>query len=84
MIVIRIFKENAGNIAGLTSAITFEDCKKRLRLYFSDLKKVKEKITTGEIIDIPYITLRKDRRINNKKMIRNERRKKLEVINYVY
>jgi len=84
MIVIRIFKENAGNIAGLTSAITFEDCKKRLRLYFSDLKKVKEKITTGEIIDIPYITLRKDRRINNKKMIRNERRKNLEVINYVY
>ena len=84
MVVIRIFKENAGNIAGLTSAITFEDCKKRLRLYFSDLKKVKEKITTGEIIDIPYITLQKDRRINNKKMIRNERRKNLEVINYVY
>ena len=84
MIVIRIFKENAGNIAGLTSAITFEDCKKRLRLYFSDFKKVKEKITTGEIIDIPYITLQKDRRINNKKMIRNERRKNLEVINYVY
>ena len=64
MIVIRIFKENAGNIAGLTSAITFEDCKKRLRLYFSDLKKVKEKVTTGEIIDIPYITLQKDRRVN--------------------
>lgn len=84
MIVIRIFKENAGNIAGLTSAITFEDYKKRLRLYFSDLKKVKEKVTTGEIIDIPYITLQKDRRINNKKMIRNERRKNLEVINYVY
>ena len=84
MIVIRIFKENAGNIAGLTSAITFEDCKKRLRLYFSDFKKVKEKITIGEIIDIPYITLQKDRRINNKKMIRNERRKNLEVINYVY
>lgn len=84
MVVIGIFKENAGNIAGLTSTITFEDCKKRLRLYFSDLKKVKEKITTGEIIDIPYITLQKDRRINNKKMIRNERRKNLEVINYGY
>ena len=84
MIVIRIFKENAGNITGLTSAITFEDCKKRLKLYFSDLKKVKAKITTGEIIDIPYITLQKNRRINNKKMIRNERRKNLEVINYVY
>ena len=84
MVVIGIFKENAGNIAGLTSVITFEDCKKRLRLYFSDLKKIKKKITTGEMIDIPYITLQKDRRINNKKMIRNERRKNLEVINYGY
>ena len=84
MLVIGIFKENAGNIAGLTSVITFEDCKKRLRLYFSDLKKIKKKITTGEMIDIPYITLQKDRRINNKKMIRNERRKNLEVINYGY
>ena len=74
MVIVAIFKENAGNIAGLTSAITFEDCKKRLRLYFSDLKKVKEKILAGDIIDIPYLTLQKDRRIN-KKMIRNERRK---------
>ena len=74
MVIVAIFKENAGNIAGLTSAITFEDCKNRLRLYFSDLKKVKEKILAGDIIDIPYLTLQKDRRIN-KKMIRNERRK---------
>jgi len=75
MVIVAIFKENAGNnIAGLTSAITFEDCEKRLRLYFSDLKKIKEKILAGEIIDIPYLTLQKDRRIN-KKMIRNERRK---------
>ena len=74
MVIIRIFKENAGSIAGLTSAITFEDCEKRLRLYFSDLKKIKERITAGEILDIPYLTLQKDRRIN-KKMIRNERRK---------
>ena len=73
MVIVAIFKENAGN-AGLTSAITFEDCKKRLRLYFSDLKKIKERITAGEILDIPYLTLQKDRRIN-KKMIRNERRK---------
>jgi len=74
MVIIRIFKENAGSIAGLTSVITFEDCRKRLRMYFSDLKKIKEKILSGEIIDIPYLTLQKDRRIN-KKMIRNERRK---------
>ena len=75
MVVIGIFKENAGNIAGLTSAITFEDCKQWLRLYFSDLKKVKERILAGEIIDVPYLTLQKDRRGNEKKMIRNERRK---------
>ena len=74
MVIVAIFKENAGSIAGLTSAITFENCRKRLRLYFSDLKKIKEKIIAGEIINLPYLTLQKDRRIN-KKMIRIERRK---------
>ena len=80
MLVIGIFKENAGNISSLTSAITFEDCKKWLGLYSSDLKKVKERILTGEIIDVPYLTLQKDRRGNEKKMIRNERRKNLQAV----
>ena len=75
MLVIGIFKENAGSIAGFTSAINFENRKKWLGLYFSDLKKVKERILAGEIIDIPYLTLQKDRRGNEKKMTRNERRK---------
>ena len=75
MLVIGIFKENAGSIAGFTSAINFENRKKWLGLYFSDLKKIKEKILAGEIIDIPYLTLQKDRRVNKKEMIRNERRK---------
>ncbi len=72
MIVIRIFKDNAG-IANLTSAITFESCKRRLRLYFSDLEKVKEKIIAGEIISIPYVTLQKDRR-NRDIPVRKDRR----------
>ena len=81
MLVVRIFKENARDVAGLTSAVTFESCKKRLKLYFTNLEKVKERIIAGEIIDIPYITFQRDRRVNEKKMIRNERRKNLEVIN---
>ena len=80
MIVVSIFKENAGSIAGFTSAINFENRKKWLGLYFSNLKKIKEKILAGEIIDIPYLTLQKDRRVNKKEMIRNERRKNLEMI----
>ena len=80
MIVVSIFKENAGSVAGFTSAINFENRKKWLGLYFSDLKKIKEKILTGEIIDIPYLTLQKDRRLNNGKRIGNERRKYLQAV----
>ncbi|MBA7700206.1 hypothetical protein ES703_108915 [subsurface metagenome] len=75
MIIVRIFEDNARKFANLTSAVNFEACKRRLRLYFSDLKKVKGRIKAGEIISIPYVTLQKDRRINKKKMIRNERRR---------
>ena len=75
MIIVRIFKDNARKFANLTSAVNFEACKRRLRLYFSDLKKVKGRIKAGEIISIPYVNLQKDRRINKKKMIRNERRR---------
>ena len=82
MIVVSIFKENAGSIAGFTSAINFENRKKWLGLYFSDLKKIKEKILAGEIIDMSYLTLQKDRRVNKKEMIRNKRRKNLEMISY--
>lgn len=75
MIVVEIFKDSAGNFSNLTSTATYEDCKRRLRLYFSDLKKVKEKIIAGEIISIPYLTFQKDRRINKDKRIKNERRR---------
>ncbi|RXG63001.1 hypothetical protein ES695_19365 [Candidatus Atribacteria bacterium 1244-E10-H5-B2] len=58
MIVVKIFKDNAKKFANLTSAVNFGSCKKRLRLYFSDLKKVKERIISGEIIDLPQMTYR--------------------------
>jgi len=78
MIAIRIFKDNAGNFANLTSAVTFEACNRRLRLYFPDLEKVKERIIAGEIIDIPYLTLQRDRRVNGEKGIKNEQRSHLK------
>ena len=74
MIVVRIFKDNARKFADLTTAVTFEACKRRLRLYFSELEKVKERIIAGEIISVPYVTFQKDRRVNKEKKIENERR----------
>lgn len=78
MIVVKIFKDNAEKFANLATAVTFEDCKRRLGLYFSDLEKVKERIIAGEIIDIPYATFQKDRRVNKEKRIENEQRKYLK------
>lgn len=80
MLVVSILKDNAGNVASYTSVVTFESCKRRLRLYFPNLEKVRERIMAREIIDIPYITFQRDRRINEKEMIKNERRKNLGVI----
>ena len=78
MILVKIFKDNAKKFANLVTAITFEACKRQLRLYFPDLKKVKERIIAGEIIDLPYLTLQRDRRrVNEEKRIRNERRRHL-------
>jgi len=78
MIVVRIFKGDAGKFANLISAINFEACKRRLRLYFSNLEKVKERIIAGETINIPYVTFQKDRRANKKIKIKNERRRYLK------
>jgi len=77
MIVVRIFKDNARKFTHLTTAVNFEACKRRLRLYFSDLEGVKERIIAGKIIDLPYLILQKDRRVNQEKKIRDERRRHL-------
>lgn len=68
MIVIKIFKDNALHYSGKTFAIDWEKCIKYLKLYFPDIAKVKDRIKTGEIINTPYSTFRKDRRIENKKV----------------
>ncbi len=76
MMVVSIFKENAG-IKNPISTVTFESCKRRLKLYFSNLEEVKQKIIAGEIIDSPYVTFQRDRRIKEEKRIENERRKQV-------
>jgi len=38
-------------------------------------EKVKQRIIAGKIIDLPYLTLQKDRRLTGEKGIDNERRK---------
>ncbi|MBA7562615.1 hypothetical protein ES695_02815 [Candidatus Atribacteria bacterium 1244-E10-H5-B2] len=72
MIVIKIFKESAGKI-NKSSAVSFESCRKRLKLYFSGLEKIKKRLLAGEIISVPYVTFQKDRRIKEKR-VENERR----------
>lgn len=76
MIVVRTYTEKAENFAGLTTALDFEDCKKRLRLYFRNIGEVKAQLFAGEIINLPYVILQRDRRIRPIK-VSNERRKKL-------
>lgn len=75
MIVVQTYKQNVEGFSGITSAVTFESLKKRLRLYFKNIGKCKAMLYSGEIIDIPYVVLQKDRRIRDIR-IENERRKK--------
>lgn len=73
MIVVGIYKDNAENFAGLTIVGDFKDFTRRLRSYYSNIFEVKERILNGEVISLSYITLRKDRRVNNKR-VKKERR----------
>ncbi|MBA7546077.1 hypothetical protein ES705_38460 [subsurface metagenome] len=73
MIVVQKYKKNAEQFSGLTSAVDFESIKKRLRLYFTNIGKVKAMLYAGEIINIPFVTLQKDRRIRDLK-VEDERR----------
>lgn len=75
MIVVQKYKKDAEQFSGITSAVTFESLKKRLRLYFTNIGKVKAMLYDGKIIDIPFVTLERDRRIRDIK-VSNERRKK--------
>jgi len=79
MIVVGIYKDNAKNFAGLTIVDDWKKFTRRLRYYYSNIFEVKEKILNGEVIDLPYITLQKDRRINKEKRTENERRSTLKL-----
>lgn len=74
MIVVQKYKENAEQFSGITSAVTFQSLKQRLRLYFKNIGQIKARLFSGEIIDIPFVTLQKDRRIRDIK-IKDERRR---------
>jgi len=75
MIVVQIYKKNAGRFKNLTSAVTFESLKRRLRLYYKNIGKCKAMLYAGKIIDIPFVTLQRDRRVRDIK-VKDERRKK--------
>jgi len=75
MVVVGIYKSNAENFAGLTIADDWKNFTRRLKYYYSNIFEVKEKILNGTIIDLPYLTLQKDRREKFER-VEIERRKK--------
>jgi len=74
MLVVAIYKKNA-DIGNLTLVRDWKDFTRRLKYYYSNIFTIKEKVLNGEIIDLPYLTLRLDRRIKREK-VRIERRAK--------
>jgi len=75
MIIVQKYKKDAENFSGITSAVTFESLKRRLRLYFRNIGQAKAMLYAGKIIDIPFVTLQKDRRVRDIP-IKDERRLK--------
>ncbi len=73
MLIVQKYKKDAEKFSGITSAVTFESLKRRLRLYFKNIGKVKAMLYAGQIIDIPFCTLERDRRIRDLK-VEDERR----------
>ncbi|MBA7516025.1 hypothetical protein ES705_08070 [subsurface metagenome] len=78
MIVVQKYKDNAERFKNLTSAVTFESCKKRLRLYFRNIGKCKAMLLSGQKISIPFVTLQRDRRVRDIQP-KNERRKPVSI-----
>ncbi|MBA7515590.1 hypothetical protein ES705_07632 [subsurface metagenome] len=74
MKVVQKYTKDAEQFAGITSAVDFESLKRRLRLYFTNIGKVKAMLFAGERISMPYVELQKDRRVRDIR-VKNERRK---------
>ncbi|MBA7613419.1 hypothetical protein ES703_20668 [subsurface metagenome] len=79
MKVVQKYKKDAEKFSGITSAVTFDSLKKRLRLYFKNIGEIKARLFAGQIIDIPFVTLQRDRRIRDIK-VENERRRKTDIL----
>ena len=80
MIVIQTYTKKAGEgFENLTSAVTFESLKRRLRLYYKNIGKVKAMLYAGEKISMPYVEIQKDRRIKKFIRVKNERRSALKL-----
>lgn len=62
MIIVKSYKSNARHLAGKTTAVKWEDCRKQLKLYFPDTNRIRGEILAGEIIETPYMFLQGDRR----------------------
>jgi len=75
MIIVQKYKKDAGEFSDITSAVTFESLKKRLRLYFKNIGQIKARLFAGEKIDIPFVTLQKDRRVRDIRVEDDRRRK---------
>jgi len=79
MIIIGIYKSNAKNFAGLTIADDWKNFTRRIGFYYPNIFEIKEKILNGGIVELPYIVLQLDRRIDKKK-IKDERRRKADIL----
>ena len=80
MIIVKIFRDNAENFKGITVANGWGEVIKQIKLYFSDHEKVKQRLIDGEIVHLPYFSLQKDRRVNNKKVKKERRSYRKEAI----
>ncbi len=74
MKVVQKYAKNAEQFSGVTSEVTFESLKRRLRLYFKNIGKVKAMLFAGKKISMPYVEIQKDRRIRDLK-VEDDRRK---------
>lgn len=80
MIVVQTYTKEAGQFSGLTTALDFEDCKKRLRFYFKNVGQVKARLIAGEKISIPFVELQKDRRVRDIRVSTERRRRPEKLI----
>jgi len=78
MLIVQKYKKDAEQFSGITTAVDFDSLKRRLRLYFKNIGQVKAMLYAGKVIDMPFVTLQKDRRVRDIR-VKNERRSALKL-----